>query len=191
MQWSSSAFTRSLLLTLKGAQKKGVKLGRSHYILWACACVWVCVVSSNCTQDMYTGLCCGFLTLSPWSPAGMSPLITHPASAVACCGLCFCLDVKSICPTTKVKPAKMPTLAIYHVATPPLGSSIPSYIFFLTGLSHLILRLMIQWPIVSALPDDPVSASFISCKKWTMFPWRTPVKRRGLQRRLQFRHNAK
>lgn len=99
----------------------------------------------------------------------MSPLITHPASAVACCGLSFCGDVKSICPTTKVKPAKMPTSAIYHVATPPLGTSLPSYIFFLTGLSHLILRLMIQWPIISALPDDPVSASFISCKKWAMF----------------------
>lgn len=28
---------------------------------------------------------------------------------------------------------------------------------------------MIQWPIVSALPDDPVSASFISCKKWATF----------------------
>ena len=28
---------------------------------------------------------------------------------------------------------------------------------------------MIQWPIVSALPDDPVSASFISCKKWGTF----------------------
>lgn len=118
---------------------------------------------------MYTGFCCGFSTLSPWSPAGMSPLIPHPASAVACCGLSFCGDVKSICPTTKVKPAKMPTLAIYHTATPPLDSSLPSYIFFLTGLSHLILRLMIQWPIVSALPDDPVSASFISCKKWSMF----------------------
>lgn len=28
---------------------------------------------------------------------------------------------------------------------------------------------MIQWPIVSALPDGPVSASFISCKKWATF----------------------
>lgn len=74
----------------------------------------------------------------------MSPLITHPASAVACCRLSFCADFKSICPTTKVKLAKMPNSTINHVATAFLGSSLPTYIFFLTQITHLILWLMIQ-----------------------------------------------
>ena len=145
VQWSSSVFTQSLL-TLKEAQKKGVKLGRSHYILCVSVCVcvnacksrdfarfcvcvcmgrWVCVVSSNCTQDMYTGFCCGFSALSPWNPAGMSPLITHPTSAVACCVLSLCVRVKCICLKTRVKPAKPPNSTICHRATPfqaPLSS---------------------------------------------------------------------
>lgn len=111
--------------------------------------------------------------LSPWSPAGMSPLISHPASAakpVAFLPFVLVLNVFvwKQGSSRQNSPKTAPNSTICHVATPFSGSARYSS-FFLTWITPLILWLMIEWPIVSASPDDPVSASFISCKKWATF----------------------